>query len=94
MNRFALIGLVVTGMASVIVLPQGSYAQATYTGIVEQVWEDGFRLRTGDRTLTVDSWDVYGDNTVAHVEVGDRITVSGEFADGGFDAFSITDAAL
>lgn len=94
MNRFAVLGLALTGMTSVIVLPQDSYAQATYTGVVEQVWEDGFRLRTGDRTLMVDSWDVYGDNTATHVEVGDRITVSGEFSDGGFDAFSITDATL
>jgi hypothetical protein len=61
----------------------------TYTGTVEQVWEDGFRLNTGDRTFRVDTWDVYGDNTASHVAVGDSITITGEFDDGEFDAFTV-----
>ena len=63
----------------------------TFTGAVERVWEDGFRLNTGDRVLTVDSWDVYGDNTPKNVTVGDRLIVTGEFSGREFDAFSITD---
>lgn len=46
-------------------------------------------LRTGDRVLRVDSWDVYGDNTRRFVQVGDRLTMTGEFENGEFDAFSI-----
>ena len=89
MNRFATFTLMAIGVSSAIVLPYISYAQVTYTGTVERVWEDGFRLNTGDRTLRVDSWDVYGDNTSGHVAVGDRITVTGEFGGREFDAFSI-----
>lgn len=91
MNRFAASALVVAGIVSVsaIVLPRIGYAQGTHTGTVERVWEDGFRLDTGERTLRVDSWDVYGDNTQNHIEVGDRITVTGEFEGREFDAFSI-----
>ena len=63
-----------------------------YQGIVEQVWEDGFRLNTGDRTFRVDSWDVYGDATASYLSVGDRVTLTGEFDGGEFDAFTITPA--
>ena len=66
-----------------------SPAGVSYTGTVENVWEDGFQLNTGDRTLRVDSWDVYGDNTASNVATGDRITVTGEFSGRDFDAFSI-----
>nr|MDJ0706869.1 hypothetical protein [Leptolyngbyaceae cyanobacterium MO_188.B28] len=52
----------------------------------------GFRLNTGDRTLRVDSWDIYGDNTAGHVTEGDNLSVTGEFSGRDFDAFSITDA--
>ncbi|MEL6322258.1 MAG: hypothetical protein AAFQ57_16680 [Cyanobacteria bacterium J06626_14] len=91
MNRVAVSALVIAGVASVsaIVLPRMSQAQGTYTGTVERVWEDGFRLDTGERTVRVDAWNVYGDNTPNHVEVGDRITVTGEFEGREFDAFSI-----
>ncbi len=61
-----------------------------FTGTVERVWEDGFRLNTGDRTLQVDAWDLCGDFTASRVRVGDRLTVTGEFESGEFDAFSIT----
>ncbi|NER00202.1 MAG: hypothetical protein F6K30_26470 [Cyanothece sp. SIO2G6] len=71
-------------------------AQASDTalaGTVEQVWEDGFRFNTGDRTFTVDSWEMCGDSTASHVNEGDRLTVTGEFDEGEFDAFSITDSS-
>ncbi|NJL20271.1 MAG: hypothetical protein HC895_04660 [Leptolyngbyaceae cyanobacterium SM1_3_5] len=92
MSRFTPFAALATGIAVAIALPTAIYAQSTHTGTVERVWEDGFRLNTGDRTLTVDSWDVYGDNTPRHVSVGDRVTITGEFEDGEFDAFSIVDA--
>lgn len=93
MNRFAALTLISAGIISAIASPRIGHAQATYTGTVERVWEDGFRLDTGDRTLRVDSWDVYGDNTHRNITVGDRITVTGEFDGREFDAFSITDEA-
>ena len=94
MNRFAiLLGLVTTGVFSTMALPRMSYAQTTYTGTVERVWEDGFRLNTGESTLRVDAWELYGDNTPQHIAVGDSITVTGEFDRGEFDAFSVADAA-
>jgi hypothetical protein len=68
--------------------PQGN----SFSGSVERVWEDGFRLNTGEGTVRVDSWDVCGDFTANHVAVGDRLTVSGEFDGGEFDAFSITNS--
>jgi len=68
--------------------PQGS----AITGTVERVWEDGFNLNTGDRTVNVDSWNICGDNTQQSVSVGDELTVEGEFDDGEFDASAITNA--
>jgi hypothetical protein len=62
----------------------------SFTGTVQRVWEDGFRLNTGDRTLRVDTWDLCGDFTTRYVGVGDRLTVTGEFDGGDFDAFSIS----
>jgi len=64
--------------------------ELSFTGIVERVWEDGFFLNAGNRTLLVDSWDLYGDSTPRYVTVGEQVTISGEFEDGEFDAFSIT----
>lgn len=93
MNRFGMVTLFAAGVAAAIAIPNIGYAQGTYTGTVERVWEDGFRLDTGDRTLRVDAWGVYGDHTPNHVAVGDQITVTGEFERGEFDAFSIEDAA-
>ena len=89
MNRFAVGTLVVGGIGTALLLPNLSHAQTTYTGTVERVWEDGLRINTGDRTLRVDTWDVYGDNTASYVAVGDRITITGEFDDGEFDAFTV-----
>ena len=62
------------------------------TGVVERVWEDGFRLRVGDRRITTDTWDICGDSTARHVRVGDRLTVVGDFEGGEFDVQSITHA--
>jgi hypothetical protein len=62
------------------------------TGTIEQVWEDGFSLNTGDRAVNVDSWDVCDDNTQQSVSVGDELTVEGEFDNGEFDASAITNA--
>lgn len=62
------------------------------TGTVERVWEDGFSINTGDRTVNVDSWNLCGDNTQQSVSVGNELTVEGEFDDGEFDASAITNA--
>ena len=93
MNRFATLTLIAAGIVSAIALPHVGHAKATYTGTIERVWEDGFRLRTGDRTLWVDAWDLYGDNTPGNITVGDQITVTGEFERIEFEAFSISDVA-
>ena len=91
MRRIAILGLISVSALSIVAVPRMSQAQTTtYSGTVERVWEDGFRLDTGDRTLRVDSWDVYGDNTASNIAVGETISVTGEFAGREFDAFSIT----
>jgi hypothetical protein len=83
-----LAGLVAAGVVS-NVQAQNS---GSFSGTVERVWEDGFRLNIGDRTLRGDSWDVCGDFTANHVAMGDRLTVTGEFEGREFDAFSITNS--
>ena len=65
---------------------------ATFSGIVHQVWEDGFQLNSSGRSITVDSYDICGDNTTRHITVGEKVTVIGEFEGREFDAFSITNA--
>lgn len=90
MNRIVIGTLVLSGVGAALVLPNLSHAQTTHTGTVERVWEDGFRLNTGDRSLRVDAWSVYGDNTANAVRVGDELTVTGEFEGREFDAFTIT----
>ena len=92
MNRSATVMLIAAGIVSAIALPHFGHTQTTYNGTVGRVWEDGFRLHTGDRTLWVDARDLYGDNTPGNIAVGDRITVTGEFERIEFDALSITDA--
>ncbi|MEO1210613.1 MAG: hypothetical protein AAFX78_13840 [Cyanobacteria bacterium J06638_20] len=83
-----LTGLAVYGLA------MRTEAQETpLTGTVASVWEDGFRLDTGDRTIVVDSWDLCGDSTESFVSEGDRLTLTGEFDGREFDAFSMTNAA-
>ena len=85
-----------SALLSVVFMSVSSYAQAqsnTFSGNIERVWEDGFRLNTDARSITVDSWDVCGDNTVSYLSVGEQVTVTGEFERGEFDAFSITKAS-
>ncbi|WP_224411725.1 hypothetical protein [Oscillatoria salina] len=64
----------------------------SFSGVVERVWEDGFQLRVGDRTIITDTWDVCGDSTARYVARGDRLTITGEFEGRQFDVFSITNA--
>lgn len=90
MKKLAFIGCTFVGTAAVIVWSLSARAgNSTFTGNVERVWEDGFVLNTEQRRITVDSWDVCGDNTPRHVSVGDRLVVTGEFDLTEFDAFSI-----
>ena len=70
----------------------GENQGTSFSGRVNRVWEDGFQLKTRNRTITVDSYDICGDNTTRHIAVGNRVTVTGEFEDGEFDAFSIIKA--
>lgn len=88
-NRIVIGALVAGGLGTALVLANFSHAQTTHIGTVERVWEDGFRLNTGDRTLRVDAWDVYGDSTASHVTPGDQLTITGEFSGREFDAFTI-----
>ena len=83
---FALVGLVIAAGINSMAQAQGN----TFSGTVQRVWEDGFRLETDERSLRVDSWDLCGDNTPRNLSTGDRVTVEGEFSGGEFDAFSIT----
>ena len=66
--------------------------QESITGTVERVWEDGLSLNTGDRTVTVDTWDIYGDDTPNHVTVGSCVTITGDFDIREFDADTLTEA--
>lgn len=81
-------GLAVVSMVSTVHAQQNG----PLTGTVQRVWEDGFSLNTGDRILRVDSWDLCRDFTTRHISMGDRLTVTGEFEGGEFDAFSITNS--
>lgn len=85
-GAIALGGLAAFGIVSSV----HAQTSGSFTGTVERVWEDGFRLNTGERTLRVDSWDVCGDFTTRYVTVGDRLTVTGEFDGREFDAFTMT----
>ncbi|KPQ34504.1 MAG: hypothetical protein HLUCCA11_14490 [Phormidesmis priestleyi Ana] len=89
MNRLIVFGLIAGGIGVAAALPHVGHAQTTQTGTVEKVWEDGFRFNTGDRAFRVDTWDIYGDNTVSYVAVGDRATITGEFEGSEFDAFTV-----
>lgn len=69
--------------------PKTQAGRETLTGTIERVWEDGFRLNTGERTVNVDSWDIFGDNTRSRVSAGQRVRVSGEMSGGEFDATAV-----
>ena len=90
-KEVTLVGLTVVGMSIPNIFSSLHAQDNSFTGTVERVWEDGFRLDTGERTLRVDTWDVYGDNTPQNLAVGDRISVTGEFDGLEFDANSISD---
>ncbi|ERT06178.1 hypothetical protein M595_3900 [Lyngbya aestuarii BL J] len=91
--KLEIIGTIVLGIVAATVFPSAVQANNdSFSGTIEQVWEDGFRLQSDSRTITVDSWDVCGDNTSRHLSAGEQVTVVGEFEDGEFDAFSITKA--
>jgi hypothetical protein len=67
--------------------------RAVFSGRVQRVWEDGFQLRTRNRSITVDSYDICGDNTTRHITVGEKVTVRGEFEGREFDAFAVIKAS-
>ncbi|MEA5534953.1 hypothetical protein [Crocosphaera sp. XPORK-15E] len=85
---FFFLGVLIFPISSLI----AQNRESSLTGRIQQVWEDGFRLETTDRKITVDSYDVCGDNTTRHLSVGDQVTVRGEMSGREFDAFSITKA--
>ncbi len=91
--KFVVTVLTLTGV--IVVAGTTSISQArgdSFSGTVKRVWEDGFRLKTEEHSLRVDSWDVCGDNTSRNLSKGDQVTVDGEFDGREFDAFSITKA--
>ena len=67
--------------------------EATLTGNVARVWEDGFQLNESNRSITVDSYDLCGDNTASSIAVDEEVTVMGEFEGREFDAFSIENSS-
>ncbi len=82
-----LTGIIVYGSA------QAQNQGGSFSGRVDRVWEDGFQLNTGNRTLIVDTYDICGDNTARHVKVGQQLKITGEFEGGEFDVFSMTKAS-
>ena len=88
MKHFATFTLIIFVFLSRII----GQTQATHTGTVERVWEDGFRLHTGDQTLWVDASELCGDNLPENIAVGDQVSVTGKFGRIEFNASSITDA--
>ena len=84
----ALLSVVIATSVASVAQAQGN----VFSGTVKQVWEDGFRLKTGEHSLKVDSWDLCGDYTPFNLSEGDLVTVDGEFDDREFDAFSIKKA--
>ena len=87
-TRFLFLGVVILASVPAIAQNQGN----SFSGRVQRVWEDGFRLNTSGRSITVDTYDICGDNTTRSISAGDQVTVSGEFEVGEFDAFSVTKA--
>jgi hypothetical protein len=81
---FFVVGICTTGAAN------AQMQSNTFAGRVDQVWEDGFRLNNGSRSIVVDAYDLCGDYTTRHIISGEQVAVVGEFEGGEFDAFSIT----
>ena len=92
-EKLTFVGFTFVGIALPTVYSAVHAQGNTFSGTVERVWEDGFRLNTGDRTFRVDSWDVCGDNTTSHLSADQQVNVLGEFSGLEFDAFSVTDRA-
>ena len=91
MNLLTLTSSILLGvMIAVGITPIARADDDSFSGSVQKVWEDGFVLKTEERSLKVDSWDVCRDNTAGNLSKGDQVTVNGEFDDGEFDASSIT----
>lgn len=87
-TSFVFLSVVILTAVSAIAQNQST----SFSGNVHRVWEDGFRLDTSDRFITVDTYGVCGDNTTRHISADDQVTVTGEFDEGEFDAFSVTKA--
>jgi len=83
---FLFLGVAMLAGASAIAREQGN----SFSGNINRVWEDGFRLNASNRTITIDTYNICGDNTPRYLSKGDRVTVAGEFDGGEFDAFSVT----
>lgn len=94
MKRSTTLKLITVGIISAIALPQIGHAQASHTGTVERVWEDGFRLHTAEQTLWVNTTNLSGENTPTNIAVGDQIKVTGEVGRIEFDAAAISVATL
>lgn len=93
MQLFTAVLMIVSSLVGVTVVFNAHAQQSgSFTGTVEQVWEDGLRLNTGNRILQIDAWDLCADSTASHISSGDRLIVTGEFDGGEFDAWSITDS--
>ncbi|WP_414550058.1 hypothetical protein [Anabaena sp. CCY 0017] len=87
-TRFLFVGVVILASVPAIAQNQGN----SFSGRVQRVWEDGFRLNTSGRSIAVDTYDICGDNTTRYISAGDQVTITGEFEVGEFDAFSVTKA--
>ncbi|UKO99707.1 hypothetical protein [Nostoc sp. UHCC 0870] len=88
-TRLLFLGVVILASVPAFAQNQGN----SFSGRVQRVWEDGFRLNTSGRSITVDTYDICGDNTTRHISAGDQVTVIGEFDGGEFDASSVTKAS-
>jgi hypothetical protein len=88
-TRLLFLGVVILASVPAFAQNQGN----SFSGRVQRVWEDGFRLNTNGRSITVDTYDICGDNTTRHISAGDQVTVTGEFDGGEFDASSVTKAS-
>ena len=67
--------------------------EATLIGNVDRGWEDGFQLNASNRSITVDAYNLCGDNTASSIAVDEEVTVTGEFEGREFDAFSIENSS-
>ena len=90
MKRPSTLTVIAAGVIAALSLPQFGHTQATHTGAVERVWDDGFRLRTREQTFWVDASDLYDNNTPGHITVGDQVSVTGKLSRIEFNASAIS----